>query len=225
MAPIEAYSISVSEDKIDLLHQKLALATFPDELDSAGWSYGAPLSDIKRLTTYWRNSYDWRAQESKLNKELPQYMTTINVDGFGSLKIHFVHQKSNVQNAIPLLFCHGWPGSFLEVSKILPELVEGGSHYPAFHVVAPSLPNYAFSEGVKTRGFGPRQYAEVCHRLMLALGYSQYGAFVTFLSTHNGARIILKCLWCVYHGQLPVHLHSPQVILKHNVTLSLEILR
>jgi pimeloyl-ACP methyl ester carboxylesterase len=85
-----------------------------------------------------------------MNK-LPNYSTPISVDGFGTLDIHFVYQKSGVKNAIPLLFCHGWPGSFMEVTKMLP-LLKGGDGRPAFDIVAPSLPNYCWSEGVKKVG-------------------------------------------------------------------------
>lgn len=102
-----------------------------------------PRSDIKRFVHHWRHKFDWRAQESKLN-ELPNYEVTVNVDGFGPIDMHFLHQKSDVKGAIPLLFVHGWPGNFLEVSKMLP-LLKGGDGKPAFHVVAPSMPNYVFS--------------------------------------------------------------------------------
>ena len=145
---IKPYRISVPQATLDKLQQKLALATLPDELDDSGWEYGTPLEDIKRLVAYWQNGFDWPKAQQKLN-QLPQYTIEIPVDGFETLKIHFVHQQSNVKGAVPLLFCHGWPGSFDEVSKILPELVKGGSDHPAFHVVAPSLANFGFSEGTK----------------------------------------------------------------------------
>lgn len=103
---VEPYTISVPNSAERTLQSRLALATFPDELDEAEWDYGAPLADVKRLTEYWRNKYDWRAQESKLN-ELPNFITKIAVDGFGELDVHFVHQKSEVKGAIPLLFVHG----------------------------------------------------------------------------------------------------------------------
>jgi pimeloyl-ACP methyl ester carboxylesterase len=77
----------------------------------------------------------------------PQFETQVTVDGFGPIDMHFLHQKSEVKGAIPLLFVHGWPGSFLEVTKMLP-LLKGGDGKPAFHVVAPSLPNYGFSGGM-----------------------------------------------------------------------------
>ena len=146
----------------------------PDELEDSGWDYGAPLADIKRLVAYWKSGYDWRQHERRINSTLPQYTTDVEVDGFGTINVHFVHQESDAVNAIPLLFCHGWPGHFLEVSKILPDLVKGGKDAPAFHVVAPSLPNFGFSQGVSRRGFALQQYAEVCHKLMVKLGYGQY---------------------------------------------------
>ena len=106
MAAIEPYNVSVSDSDIQRLSQKLALSILPDELDEAGWDYGAPLADIKRLAAHWRDDFDWRKQEAQINK-LPNFRTSIQVDGFEPLKIHFVHQKSNVEKAIPLLFVHG----------------------------------------------------------------------------------------------------------------------
>ncbi|KAI5195623.1 hypothetical protein AUEXF2481DRAFT_345660 [Aureobasidium subglaciale EXF-2481] len=173
MSDIKPYNISVSQAKIDRLKQKLAVIDLPDELDDAGWHYGASLPEVKKLLTYWQNDYDWRKHEAKLN-QLPNYMTDIQVDGFDELQIHFVHQKSEVKNAVPLLFCHGWPGNFTEVSKVLPLLADTKGGAPAFNIVAPSLPNFVFSDGVKKRGFGLAQYAEVCHKLMLKLGYKRY---------------------------------------------------
>lgn len=110
-------------------------------------------ADIKRLHSYWSTTYDWRSTETKLNR-LPHFKTHIPVDGFGELDIHFLHQKSEVKGAIPLLFVHGWPGSWMEVTKMLP-LLKGVDGKPAFHVVAPSLPNYVFSESVRKVSWNP----------------------------------------------------------------------
>jgi len=118
--------------------------------------------------------YDWRVHEAALNEELPQFTRDIEVDGFGTLNIHYVHQKSRTVDAIPLLFVHGWPGSFIEARKIIPLLVETSSEHPSFHVVALSLPGYAFSEAPKKKGFALTQYAEVGNKLMLSLGYNEY---------------------------------------------------
>ncbi|KAF2761606.1 alpha/beta-hydrolase [Pseudovirgaria hyperparasitica] len=172
MAPTP-YTISVPDEAIDDLKQRLALTKFPDELDADDqWAYGSPLADIKRLAAYWKDGFDWRKAESKLN-ELPNFRTTVNIDGFGDIGIHFIHAVNPSSNAIPLLFCHGWPGSFLEVTKLLP-LLHGTPTTPAFTIIAPSLPNYGFSDRTTTPGFALAQYAETCHKLMLQLGYPHY---------------------------------------------------
>lgn len=170
---IQPYQIAVPESRIKDLNERLDKARYPDELESAEWDLGTPLTDIQRLTQYWRQSFDWRKAEKKLN-ELPHYQTSIQVEGYESLKIHFLHQKSGAKNAIPLLFCHGWPGNFLEATKIINSLTNSGNGQVSFHVVAPSLPNYGFSEGTRKRGFSLEQYAETLHKLMLQLGYDQY---------------------------------------------------
>ena len=175
MSGIQPFKIAVSDDKIQRLKQKLALADFPTEVvDEKAWVRGSPLSDVKRLAERWANGYDWRAAEAELN-ELPQFTTKITIDNFDTYDVHFIHQKSNVKNAIPLVFAHGWPGSFIEVTKILPELVKGGKDFPAFHVVAPSLIDFGFSAAAMKKGFNCDHHAETCHKLMLKLGYNEYG--------------------------------------------------
>jgi hypothetical protein len=173
MSDIKNFTISIDDQGLNDLKQRLALARFPDELEDAAWDMGAPLSDVKRLVKYWQSDYDWKSTEKELNK-LSQFTTTIQCEGFEPLSIHFVHAKSKVEGAIPLLFSHGWPGSFLEATKMLKPLTEGRKGYPAFHVVVPSLPNFGFSEGPKSRGFNVAQYAETMHKLMMKLGYTEY---------------------------------------------------
>jgi pimeloyl-ACP methyl ester carboxylesterase len=170
------FTINVPSFKLSLLQAKLDLVSLPDEIEEAGWSQGSPRSHIKRLVERWRSGYDWRSEEERLNRMLPQFTLPISVsEGFGTLKIHFVHRESTRRGAIPLLFVHGWPGSFLEVSRLLPLLTEPDSlDDPAFHVVALSLPGYGFSEAPAKKGFTTARYAEVCHKLMLSLGYDQY---------------------------------------------------
>ncbi|KAF2093028.1 alpha/beta-hydrolase [Rhizodiscina lignyota] len=185
------YTISVPDAAIDRLNDLLSDPTFQDELETSDqWNYGAPLADVKRLAKYWKDEFDWREAEKKLN-QLPNYTTSITVDGFQPLDIHFVHQKSDKPGAIPLLFVHGWPGSFIEVTKILP-LLEGDDRNPAFDVIAPSLPNFGFSGAVKKGGFGMEQYAETCHKLMLSLGYNEYvtqgGDWGTMITRTMGAK-------------------------------------
>lgn len=105
---VQPYKIAVSDAALERLQAKLALTTFPLETDfSDDWKYGAPLTDIKRLVGAWRETYDWRRAEADLNARLPQFTTTVSVDGHEDLKIHFVHKRSDSPDAIPLLFCHG----------------------------------------------------------------------------------------------------------------------
>ena len=104
------FKLAVSDEDIEFLHKKLGLARFPDELDGAGWDYGSPLTDIQRLTAHWKAGLDWRKAEAEINK-LPMFTRDINVEGFGTLNMHYVHQRSEVKGAIPLLFVHGCKGS------------------------------------------------------------------------------------------------------------------
>ena len=105
MSTVEPFAIDIPQGKIDKLKQKLSLAEFPDELEDAGWELGCPLAELQRLTLAWAK-WDWREAETRLN-QYAHFHTAIEVDGFGSLDIHFVHQKSEVDGAIPLLFVHG----------------------------------------------------------------------------------------------------------------------
>jgi pimeloyl-ACP methyl ester carboxylesterase len=175
MSSIKPYTISVPDAAIDKLRRKLANAYYPDELDTTTqWPYSSPLSDIKRLAKHWETNFSWRDAEAQLSK-LPNFRQSITVDGFDPLDIHFVWKKKPNPNAIPLLFVHGWPGSFIEVTKLLPLLEEGERNGgPAFHIIAPSLPNLGFSTRVTKPGFALSQYAETCHRLMQSLGYDKY---------------------------------------------------
>ena len=101
------YKIAIPDEELDLLYKKLDLVKFPDELKNSGWKYGAPLQDVKRLVARWKDGYNWRAEEFKLNAELPQFTRDIEVEGHGRLNIHYVHRRSQVTDAIPLLFVHG----------------------------------------------------------------------------------------------------------------------
>ncbi|KAI0927453.1 hypothetical protein AcV5_007992 [Taiwanofungus camphoratus] len=169
----QPFKVSVPDADLDVLRQKLDLVRLPDELDEAGWDYGAPLADIKRLLTRWKDGFEWRKTEAEIN-EIAQFTQDIEVDGFGKLNVHYIHERSTVKNAIPLLFLHGWPGHYLEVRKLLPLLTSASPDHPSFHVVAPSLPGFGFSEAPSKKGFCGTQYAEVANKLMIALGYNEY---------------------------------------------------
>lgn len=100
------FTVAVPQADIDHLRAKLALTRLPDELDGAGWTYGAPLADVRRLATRWGGAFDWRAAERAIN-EIPMYTRDVEVAGHGALNVHYIHQTSAVPGAIPLLFVHG----------------------------------------------------------------------------------------------------------------------
>ena len=106
MADVRQYTVRIADSEIERLRSKLSLASFPDELEGAEWDYGAPLSDVKRLTTYWKDRFDWKKAEHKIN-ELPNRMVPIDIDGCAPVEIHFIHAAGAHKAAIPLLFVHG----------------------------------------------------------------------------------------------------------------------
>ena len=163
-AGIEPFEIEVDDLVLDDLRDRLALTRFPDEIADTGWDYGIPLGYLRELVEYWRDEYDWRAQEAALNT-LAQFRTPI--DG---TDIHFVHVRSETADAFPLLLMHGWPGSFVEFVDVIPKLRD------AFHLVIPSLPGYGFSEPPRTTGWDPMRIADAFAELMARLGYERYGA-------------------------------------------------
>lgn len=132
--------IHVPDSELELLTRKLDLVRLPSFHVDWRDDNGIDPKGVADIVRFWRDTYDWRAEEAKLN-ELPQFKTPIDVDdGFGTIDLHFVHSTASAANATPVLFLHGWPGSFIEISKGLHLLTEAG-----YHVVAPSLPGYGFS--------------------------------------------------------------------------------
>ena len=169
------FRVDVPQDAIADLRERLGRTRWPDQIDGYGWQQGAELRAVQRYASYWANGYDWRAAEADLNR-LSQF--TARVAG---LRLHFVHVRSPHARAAPLLILHGWPGSFFEFHKLTemltrPEL-HGGDAADAFHVIAPSLPGFAFSEAPREPGMHPGAVAEIMHTLMHdVLGYERYAA-------------------------------------------------
>jgi pimeloyl-ACP methyl ester carboxylesterase len=171
---IEPFEIHVSALILDDLGDRLTATRFPDEIDDTGWDYGIPMSYLRELVEYWRDGYDWRAHEAELNT-LGNFCT--DIDG---QSIHFVHARSRHPDAMPLLLVHGWPGSIVEFLDVIPRLTDperyGGRAEDAFHVIAPSLPGYGFSEPTRTPGWDPARIARAFIELMNRLGYARYAA-------------------------------------------------
>ena len=123
---------------------------------------------MQETVDYWLNKYDWDTEQRKIN-ELPQYKVNLELENWGSFDIHFVHKRCEQEKAIPILFMHGWPGNFTEVTQIFKPLLAAG-----FDVVAPSLPGFGFSSYANKEGFKNWHSAQLMHQLMTSLGYPKY---------------------------------------------------
>jgi pimeloyl-ACP methyl ester carboxylesterase len=164
-----------TDAQLDDLRDRLARTRFAPALSGDEWTHGTPPGYLAELVEYWRDTFDWRAAEQRLNA-LPQF--TADLDG---QTVHFVQAKGVGPAPFPLIFTHGWPGSFWEVHKIIGPLTDpaahGGDPADAFDVVAPSLPGYGFSPHPGTSGIGPAAIADLFDKLMVqVLGYPRYGA-------------------------------------------------
>lgn len=171
---MQPFTIEVNDEVLKDLNERLSRTRFPDQLDGADWDYGTELGYLRELCAYWSEKFDWREQERALNR-FDHYRT--DIDGLG---IHFIHQRSHVAKALPLVITHGWPGSVFEFSKIIGPLSDpeahGGKAEDAFHVVCPSMPGYGFSDAPRGPGFDIEHVADVNKKLMEQLGYTRYGA-------------------------------------------------
>jgi pimeloyl-ACP methyl ester carboxylesterase len=165
---VRAFQVQIPQADVDYLHSRLAGARWPGELPGVDWARGVPLSYLRELAEYWRTGYDWRAAEARLNS-YPQFTTEI--DG---QRIHFLHVRSDKADAKPLLITHGYPSSVAEFMYLIEPLVNPASGQ-AFHIVAPSLPGYAFSTPLRETGWTMSRTARAWAELMRRLGYQRYG--------------------------------------------------
>lgn len=181
----QPFVVHVSDARLDLLRKKLDLVRFPDELEDAGWDYGVPLAHARRLVERWKDGLDWRKSEEEINK-LPHFTRDIEVEGFGTLNVHYLHQRSARENAVPLLFVHGCESAqtpprrpsdeadlhAISLSSAFRRCIRAraflgsaentsATDQPSFHVVALSLLGFGFSMAPVKKGFASRQYAEV----------------------------------------------------------------
>ncbi|MGH7453941.1 MAG: epoxide hydrolase family protein [bacterium] len=167
------FKIQIPQATLEDLQERLRRIRWPDEIPGAGWDYGANLAYMKELINYWRTQFDWRAQEDAIN-QFHHFRAT--VEGLG---IHFIHEAGKGPNPLPLIITHGWPGSFLEMLKIIPSLTDpvsyGGDPVDAFDVVVPSLPGYGFSDRPSKRGMNAFRIADLWKQLMAGLGYARFG--------------------------------------------------
>src|SRR5215207_3717737 len=171
---IRPFHIDVPEGELVDLRRRIAATRWPEKETVEDQSQGPRLATMQALARYWATEYDWRKCEARL-KALPHFITEI--DG---LDIHFIHVRSEHDDALPLLVSHGWPGSVIEQLKIIDPLTNptahGASESDAFHLVIPSMPGYGFSGKPTETGWGPEHIARAYAELMKRLGYDRYVA-------------------------------------------------
>ncbi|MEC0265733.1 epoxide hydrolase [Paenibacillus anseongense] len=172
---IERFHIHVSDEILDDLTYRLHHTCWPDQIENAGWERGTELSYLKSLISYWKEHYDWRAQETQLNR-LSQFCC--NIDG---IDVHFVHERGKGPNSMPIILTHGWPDSYLRYQKIIPLLTDpasyGGNPEDSFDVIVPSLPGFGFSSHPKHAGVNSFRVSEMWAKLMTEeLGYRKFAA-------------------------------------------------
>ena len=180
---LRPFHVDIPEEALEDLRRRIVATQWPEKETVSDDSQGVPLATMQKLARYWASDYDWRRCEAELNA-LPQFITEI--DG---LDIHFIHVRSQHEDALPLVVNHGWPGSIIEQLKIVDRLTDptahGASGGDAFHVVIPSMPGYGFSGKPTGTGWGPERMGRAWAELMKRLGYTRYvaqggdwGAFV-----------------------------------------------
>src|SRR5215207_6075059 len=180
---IRPFRVDVPDAALVDLRRRIVATRWPEKETVADATQGVQLATTQKLARYWATDYDWRRCEANLNA-LPQFITEID-----ALDIHFIHVRSEHDDALPLIVNHGWPGSIIEQLKIIDRLTDptahGASAADAFHLVIPSMPGYGFSGKPTSTGWGPERMGRAWAKLMKRLGYSRYvaqggdwGAFV-----------------------------------------------
>jgi epoxide hydrolase len=171
---IEPFHVAIPQAALDDLRRRLSQTRWPDRETVQDWSQGVPLATAQTLISHWRDHYDWRKFEARLNS-LPQFRTEI--DGLG---IHFIHVRSPHPEALPIILTHGWPGSVIEFMNIIEPLSDPTRHgaraEDAFDVVVPSLPGFGFSDKPKETGWNVERTARAWAALMQRLGYKRWVA-------------------------------------------------
>lgn len=212
MTDITPFRIDISNAALEDLKQRLALTRWPDRETPDDWSQGIPLDYMQEIVDYWQTQYDWRTREALLNR-WPGFMTEI--DG---LDIHFLHIRSGVEGARPLLLTHGWPGSIVEFQKVIEPLSNpldhGGTEQDAFHLVIPTLPGFGFSGKPTRPGWGIEKIATAWDTLMLRLGYDTYlaqgGDWGSIVTTEIGVQNLGHCMGI--HVNMPIAPPDPETM-------------
>jgi microsomal epoxide hydrolase len=190
------FTLHVPDEVLADLRARLARVRWPDEAPGAGWAHGTSLAYMKDLVAYWLGTYDWRAQESRLNA-WRQFTVPL-----GGIDLHFIHEPGVGPAPFPLVLSHGWPGSIVEFERLIPMLTDparfGGDPADAFTVVAPSLPGYALSFRPGQPRLGVVEIADLFASLMTdVLGYRRFAA-----QGGDWGAFITSCLGAAYPERL-----------------------
>src|SRR6516162_10436838 len=206
------FELHVPDADIADLGDRLARSRFPDSAPGEAWAYGTDVAYMRSLVDYWREHFDWRAEEAALNA-FPQFR--VPLDG---IDLHYLHVEGKGPNPMPLLLLHGWPGSVFEFLEIIPRFTDparfGGDPRDAFTVIAPSLPGYGLSFKPGQRRFPLQDMAACLHDLMKnVLGFERFGAqggdYGAFTATrlgiaHPGPLVGIHLNFLVVRRDLPV---------------------
>ena len=205
-ATIRPFTIETPEADLDDLRARIAATQWPEKETVPDDSQGVPLATMQKLARSWATDYDWRRCEAELNA-LPQFITEI--DG---LDIHFIHVRSQHEDALPLVVNHGWPGSIIEQLKIIDRLTDPTSHgasaEDSFHVVIPSMPGYGFSGKPTGTGWGPERMGRAWDELMKRVGYTRYVA----QGGDWGAFVVDQMGLQAPEGLLAIHTNMPATV-------------
>jgi len=169
---IEPFKINISDAALSDLKERLIRTRWPDAIPHSGWAYGLDLAYMHTIRDYWLNRFDWRRHEAEWNK-LPHYR--FQADG---LQVHFIHVHGRGPRPLPILLTHGWPGSFIEMLRVVPLLTDpqafGAGPNDSFDVVVPSLPGFGFSGRPEQPGMNTFKIAGIWVKLMQELGYPKF---------------------------------------------------
>jgi pimeloyl-ACP methyl ester carboxylesterase len=165
---VQPFRINVPDHVLADMYERIRRTRWPDEIIGSSWKFGADLSYMKELAEYWVEEFDWRAREREINAH-PNFIA--HIDGY---EIHFLHVRGKRRRSLPLIITHGWPGSFLEMMRLIPLLTDNPEL--SFDLVIPSMMGYGLSERITEPGCHVRLMAELWSKLMRVLGYESFGA-------------------------------------------------
>ena len=181
---IHPFEIHVPDALLDDLRERIKRTRWPDEVPNSGWRFGTSLSYMKEIADYWVDEFDWRKIEERINR-YPNFIAEI--DGY---EVHFMQVRGNGETSMPLMLIHGWPGSFLEMMKLIPLLTNHPSM--TFDLVIPSLLGYGFSQKAVSPGCGVQFMADLFSSLMNGLGYRRYAVHGGDFGSGVGTALALK---------------------------------